>query len=112
MVVAAGMDWNSPYSCKDWVKKFMLTFPVIDDTKGRSIYNHFGDGIVPFNIVINRYGQLVYSKSGFNKDEIIKVIEESLDLSKKKNGFNYPKILKNVQQTRYELLRSNKGFDK
>ena len=66
MVIAAGMDWNSPYSCKDWVKKFMLTFPVIDDTKGRSIYNHFGDGIVPFNIVINRYGQLVYSKSGFN----------------------------------------------
>ena len=51
MVIAAGMDWNSPYSCKDWVKKFMLTFPVIDDTKGRSIYNHIGDGIVPFNIV-------------------------------------------------------------
>ena len=112
MVIAAGMDWNSPYSCKGWVKKFMLTFPVIDDTKGRSIYNHFGDGIVPFNIVINRYGQLVYSKSGFNKDEIIKVIEQSLDLSNKKNGFNSPKILKNSQQTRYELLRSNKGFDK
>lgn len=106
------MDWNSPYSCKDWVKKFMLTFPVIDDTKGRSIYNHFGDGIVPFNIVINRYGQLVYSKSGFNKGEIIKIIEESLDSSNVKSGFNFSKILKNAPQTRYELLRSNKGFHK
>ena len=54
----------------------------------------------------------MYSKSGFNKDEIIKVIEESLDLSIEKNGFNFPKILKNAQQTRYELLRSNKGFHK
>ena len=76
MVIGAGMDWNSPYSCKDWVKKFMLTFPVIDDTKGRSIYNHFGDGIVPFNIVINRYGQLVYSKSGFFQ---VTNVEHSID---------------------------------
>ena len=33
-------------------------------------------------------------KSGFNKDEIIKVIEESLDLSKEKEWFEFPKILK------------------
>ena len=67
--------------------KIYANFPVIDDKVFGSIYNHFGDGIVPFKVRINRYGQLVYSKSGFNKDEIIKIIEESLDSSNVKSGF-------------------------
>ena len=29
------MDWCNPYSCKDWAEKFNLSFPLLDDSKGK-----------------------------------------------------------------------------
>ena len=110
-VIGAGIDWNQPYSCEEWVKKFQLTFPILDDSKGSQIYNYFGNGIVPYNVVIDRNGRLIHSDSGLKRKEIINAIESGLKTSKidkvdleKKN----PKI---YYKTRYQKLRENKGYN-
>ena len=54
----------------------------MDDSKGRQIYNYFGDGIVPYNVVIDRNGTLIYSNSGFKKEDIVNVIESGLKTPK------------------------------
>ena len=70
-VIGAGMDWNNPYSCEKWAEKFNLTYLILDDSEGEKIYNYFGNGVVPYNVVIDRNMRLIYSSSGFNKDEIL-----------------------------------------
>lgn len=105
------MDWGSPYGCEEWIKRFDLKFPILDDHKGKSIYNKFGNGVVPFNVIIDKNNRLVYAQSGFNKDEIIKTIKMSL-----KNSNNYDKNastmrMENEKKTNYERLRENKGFN-
>ena len=55
---------------------------MIDKSEGKSVYNFFGNGIVPYNVVIDRNGKLIYSKSGFDKDEIINAIRNGLKVSK------------------------------
>ena len=72
------MDWNNPYSCEKWVEIFNLTYPILDDSEGEKIYNYFGDGVVPYNVVIDRNMRLIYSSSGFNKDEIVDAIKTGL----------------------------------
>jgi hypothetical protein len=110
-VIGAGMDWNNPYSCKEWAKNFNLTSPILDDSEGDKIYNYFGNGVVPYNIVIDRNGQLVYSASGFNKNEIVSAIKKGLKQSKKENPLLKETQLKQQNKTRYMQLRENKGFD-
>ena len=75
------MDWNNPYSCKKWAEKFNLTYPILDDSGGEKIYNYFGNGVVPYNVVIDRNRILIYSSSGFNKDEIVDAIKTGLKTS-------------------------------
>ncbi len=110
-VIGAGIDWNQPYSCKEWAKKFRLTFPILDDSKGRQIYNYFGDGIVPYNVVIDRSGRLIYSESGFKKKEIVNVIELALKTPKINKVNIKKKNLKAHYKTRYEKLKENKGSE-
>ena len=105
------MDWNNPYSCKEWANKFNLTYPLLDDSKGNKIYNYFGNGVVPYNIVIDKNGQLVYSASGFKKNEIVNAIKNGLKQSKKESLFLKETKLEQQDKTRYEQLRKNKGFD-
>ena len=47
------MDWNNKYTCKNWAEKFKLTYPILDDSRGNRIYNYFGNGVVPYNIIID-----------------------------------------------------------
>ena len=82
MVRGAGIDWNQSYSCGEWAKKLRLTFPILDDSKGRQIYNYFDDGIVPYNVVINSNGKLIYSDSRIKKKEIVNAIESDLKTPK------------------------------
>ena len=110
-VIGAGIDWNQPYGCKEWAKKFRLTFPILDDSKGRHIYNYFGDGIVPYNVVIDRDGKLIYSDSGFKKKEIVNAIESALKTPKIESAYLKKKILRAHHKTRYQMLRKNKGYD-
>ena len=105
------MDWNNPYSCKNWAEKFNLTYPILDDSEGEKIYNYFGDGVVPYNVVIDRNMRLIYSSSGFNKDEIVDAIKTGLKTSIKQK-LPLKKIkLSLPRRTGYKKLRENKGFD-
>ena len=110
-VIGAGIDWNQPYSCKEWAKKFRLTFPILDDSKGRQIYNYFGDGIVPYNVVVDRSGRLIYSDSGFKKEDIVNAIESGLKTPKIDTVYLKKKKPKAHHKTRYQKLRKNKGFN-
>ena len=110
-VLGAGMDWNNPYSCEQWLETFNLTYPILDDSRGERIYNLFGNGVVPYNVVIDRSGKLIYSASGFNKDEIVNAIKIGLKISKKEYSFSKEIKLKQHKKTGYDQLRENKGFD-
>ena len=110
-VIGAGIDWNQPYSCEEWAKKFQLTCPIIDDSKGSQIYNYFGDGIVPYNIVIDKNGRLIYSDSGLKRKEIVNAIESGLKTSKIDKVYLEKKNPKIYYKTRYQKLRENKGYD-
>ena len=110
-VIGAGIDWNQPYSCEEWAKKFQLTFPILDDSKGRQIYNYFGDGIVPYNVVIDRNGRLIYSDSGFKKQDIVNAIESSLKTPKIDSLYIKKNKPKSQNKTSYQKLRKNKGYD-
>ena len=109
--MGAGIDWNQPHSCEDWAKKFQVTFPILDDSKGRQIYNYFGDGIVPYNVVIDRNGRLIYSDSGFKKQDIVSAIELGLKTPKTDSVYHKKKKPKLHNKTRYQKLRKNKGYD-
>ena len=105
------MDWNNPYSCKNWAEKFNLTYPILDDSEGEKIYNYFGNGVVPYNVVIDRNMRLIYSSSGFNKDEIVDAIKAGLKTSiKRELPLKKNKLLLS-NKTGYSNLRKNKGFD-
>ena len=110
-VMGAGIDWNQPYSCEEWAKKFQLTFPILDDSKGRQIYNYFGDGIVPYNVVIDRNGRLIYSDSGFKRQDIVNAIESGLKTPKTDAVYLKKEKPKSHNKTRYQKLRKNKGYD-
>jgi len=110
-VMGAGIDWNQPYSCEEWAKKFQLTFPILDDSKGRQIYNYFGDGIVPYNVVIDRNGRLIYSDSGFKRQDILNAIESGLKTPKTDAVYIKKEKPKSHNKTRYQKLRKNKGYD-
>ena len=110
-VVGAGMDWNNPYSWEEWSEKFNLTYPLLDDTEGKRIYNYFGNGVVPYNVVIDSDGKLIYSASGFNRDEIVDAIKIGLNISKKENLLLKEIKLEKQKKTGYEQLRENKGLD-
>ena len=110
-VIGAGIDCNQPYSCEEWAEKFRLTFPILDDSKGSQIYNYFGDGIVPYNVVIDRSGRLIYSDSGFKRKEIVNAIELGLKTPKINDVNLSKKNPKTQYKTRYQKLRENKGYD-
>tara|TARA_Y100000996_G_scaffold405568_1_gene380866 strand:- start:895 stop:1146 length:252 start_codon:yes stop_codon:yes gene_type:complete len=83
----------------------------LDDSKGRQIYNYFGDGIVPYNVVIDRNGRLIYSDSGFKKQNILNAIESGLKTPKTDSAYLKKKKPKSHNKTRYQKLRKNKGFN-
>ena len=83
----------------------------MDDSKGSQIYNYFGNGIVPYNVVIDRSGRLIYSESGFKKKEIVNVIELALKTPKINKVNIKKKNLKAHYKTRYVKLKENKGSE-
>ena len=74
------MDWSpsGPYSCSSWASTFGQTLPILDDNSGSNIYNLFGVGYVPHNVVIDPNGVVMYSESGFNQVNIIQMIQYGL----------------------------------
>ena len=105
------MDWNNKYTCENWAEKFNLTYPILDDSRGNRIYNYFGNGVVPYNIVLDKDRRLIYSSSGFNRDEIVKAINIGLGLSKKEKKFSEKIKLARPKKSAYKQLRENKGLN-
>ena len=77
-IIAAGDDWNQPYSCESWAETFGLTYPILDDDSGY-IYGLFGNGYIPHNVIIDDQGMVLYSQSGFNQSAIISIINSALE---------------------------------
>ena len=73
------MDWGQPYSCESWATTFGQTFPVLDDNTGSEIFNLFGQGYIPHNVVIGGDGTVIYSQSGHNLAAILSAIQEGMD---------------------------------
>ena len=73
------MDWGQPYSCESWATTFGQTFPVLDDNTGSEIFNLFGQGYIPHNVVIGGDGTVIYSQSGHNLAAILAAIQEGMD---------------------------------
>jgi peroxiredoxin len=64
-------------SASDWAQTYNLTFPVLDDNN-QTIWDIYGEGYVPLNIVVDRNCVIRYKKAGFNEDEIRAIIEQYL----------------------------------
>ena len=77
VVIAAGNDWNQPYSCTSWAETFGLTYPILDDDSGY-IYSLFGTGYIPHNVIIDHQGVVLFSQAGFNQGVIISIINSAL----------------------------------
>ena len=75
VIITAGKDWGQSYSCEQWATNFGLSIPILDDEID-SLSNLFG--YPPHNIVIDGYGQVIYSAPGHNLQTIINVVENSL----------------------------------
>lgn len=77
LIMAAGFDWNQPYSCDEWSNAFGLTYLMVDDTDNEA-WNIYGDGYIPHNVVLDHNMQVLYTNSGFNQNEIIEAIDIGL----------------------------------
>jgi len=62
-------------------------------------------------VVIDRNGRLIYSDSGFIKEDIVNAIELGLKITKTDTPYFKKKKLKANHETIYQELRKNKGYD-
>jgi len=77
-MIAHGFDWTS-YSCEGWANAFGITYPLLDGgSTGGDIWDAFGNGYIPHNVVIDGDGVVLYSQSGFNLGAIVAAIENGL----------------------------------
>lgn len=76
-IITAGKSWGNPLTCEQWGTQFGLTIPVLDDETD-SLASIFG-GSIPQMIVINGFGEVIYSSSAHNLNAVIEKIEEGLE---------------------------------
>lgn len=60
-----------------WASQYGLTFPVLDDSR-RTIWNLYGEGSIPLNIIVDRNRVIRYKKAGYYESEIRAIIEQYL----------------------------------
>lgn len=61
----------------EWAKEYGLSFPVLDDNN-MAIWNLYGEGSVPLNIVLDRTNVIRYKRAGYSESEIRNIIEKYL----------------------------------
>ena len=61
----------------DWTKEYGITFPVLDDND-EDIWDQYGEGSIPLNLVIDRDKVIRYKKAGYSEAAIKAVIENYL----------------------------------
>ena len=60
-----------------WAQTYNLTFPVLDDNN-QTIWDAYGEGYIPLNIVVDRNFVIRYKQSGFDENAIRAIIEQYL----------------------------------
>ncbi|MGB6865418.1 MAG: TlpA disulfide reductase family protein [Candidatus Aminicenantaceae bacterium] len=60
-----------------WGHDYQLTFPVLDDNS-EAIWDQYGEGSVPLNLVIDREKVIRYKEAGYDEAAIKAVIEKYL----------------------------------
>ena len=86
VIIGAGSDWGQPYSCEEWAYTFGLSYPLLDDSDG-NVYDLFGTGYIPHNVIIDHQGVVLYSQSGFNSSVIVNIImSEKRGVNQKQNS--------------------------
>jgi peroxiredoxin len=61
----------------EWAKEYGLTFPVLDDNN-EAIWNQYGEGYVPLNLVIDKDKVIRYKEAGYDEAAIKAVIDKYL----------------------------------
>ena len=61
----------------EWVYDYQLTFPVLDDNS-EAIWDQYGEGYVPLNLVIDRENVIRYKEAGYDETAIKNMIENYL----------------------------------
>lgn len=64
-------------TARPWVEKHRLTYPVFLDEK-RAFYARFTPKWIPYNVVLDPEGRVLYSASGFEEEKIRKIIDAEL----------------------------------
>lgn len=60
-----------------WANEYNLTFPVLND-HDETIWDIYGEGYIPLNIVVDRDRIIRYKKAGYDETEIRAIIEDWL----------------------------------
>jgi len=60
-----------------WADTYQLTFPVLDDNS-ESLWNTYGEGDIPLNIVLDRNMTIRYKEAGYEESTIIDTIKKYL----------------------------------
>jgi peroxiredoxin len=60
-----------------WAETYELTFPVLDDND-ETIWDRYGEGSVPLNMVLDRNNVIRYKAAGYDPAEIRRFIEKYL----------------------------------
>ena len=75
-VYAIGVKENDKQA-SSWSSQHGLTYPVGIDPEGE-IYKRFGTGSVPYHVIIDRDFRITHSQEDFEKDLLIKTIQDAL----------------------------------
>jgi len=75
-VFAIGVKENGEQA-SSWSSQHKLTYPVVIDPEGE-IYKNFGTGSVPYHVIIDRDFLISLSQEDFEKNLLIRVIQEVL----------------------------------
>ena len=75
-MLGIGLEQNAQ-QVKQWGNKYGATFPLLLDPT-QSVYNTYGNGYIPYNVVIDTKMILRYTASGYDEAAMIAVIEQYL----------------------------------
>lgn len=68
-MVVLGINYNDSHAAMQaYIIEYSLNYPIL--MYGSGVYNDYGDGYVPYNVIINKYGIVSYTTRGFNPTEI------------------------------------------
>jgi peroxiredoxin len=73
-VLAIGVKENADQA-SSWSSQHQLTYPIMIDPNGE-IYNNYGNGSVPYHVLIDRGFKIIHSQENFQKELLIGKIQD------------------------------------